>query len=165
MPTMPAGVFDCAEWVGGVEDLKLGLPQVWKYHYTPGMHESASIAELIINKEVWDSLPAQNQEAIRSATTETFLRWWVKWQKQNADAIEEMQTKHGTQILRTPPEILTEFFKAWDAIAQEEMAVNPFFKKVYESQKAYAAKVVPAKRFMFPPYALQADHYWPAKTQ
>jgi len=25
--------------------------------------------------------------------------------------------------------------------------------------------VVPAKRFMFPPYALQADHYWPAKTQ
>ena len=60
------------------------------------------------------------------------MRWWVKWQKQNADAIEEMQTKHGTQILRTPPEILTEFFKAWDAIAQEEMAVNPFFKKVYE---------------------------------
>ena len=23
----------------------------------------------------------------------------MKWQKQNADAIEEMRTKHGTQIL------------------------------------------------------------------
>jgi hypothetical protein len=32
-----------------------------------------------------------------------------------------------------------------------------------ESQKACAAKVVPAKRFMFPPYNLQADHYWPVK--
>jgi len=72
-----------------------------------------------------------------------------------------MQTKHGTHILRTPPEILTEFFKAWDAIAQEEMAVNPFFKKVYESQKAYAAKVVPAKRFMFPPYSFGANYYFP----
>jgi TRAP-type mannitol/chloroaromatic compound transport system substrate-binding protein len=161
VPSAERGVIDCAEWVGGIEDLRLGLPQVWKYHYTPGPHEMSSIGELIINTEVWAGLTPQQQEAIRSATTETFVRWWVKWQKQNADAIEEMQTKHGTQILRTPPEILTEFFKAWDAIAQEEMAVNPFFKKVYESQKAYAAKVVPAKRFMFPPYSFGANYYFP----
>ena len=104
VPAAERGTIDCAEWVGGIEDLRLGLPQVWKYHYTPGMHESASIGELIINKEVWDSLPAQQQEAIRSATTETFVRWWVKWTRQNADALEEMQTKHGTQILSTPRE-------------------------------------------------------------
>ena len=40
IPSAQRGVIDCAEWVGGVEDLRLGLPQVWKYHYTPGMHES-----------------------------------------------------------------------------------------------------------------------------
>jgi hypothetical protein len=34
---------------------------------------------------------------------------------------------------------------------------------VYEAQKAYAAKVVPAKRFMFPPYTLAADYYFPPK--
>ena len=67
IPSAQRGVIDCAEWVGGVEDLRLGLPQVWKYHYTPGMHESASIGELMINSEVWASLPAQQQEAIRSA--------------------------------------------------------------------------------------------------
>jgi TRAP-type mannitol/chloroaromatic compound transport system substrate-binding protein len=165
VPAAQRGVIDCAEWVGGIEDLRLGLPQVWKFHYTPGMHESSSVGELMINKDVWDGLTSQQQEAIRSATTETYVRWWVKWQKQNADAIEEMQTKHGTQILRTPPEILTEFFKAWDAIAKEEMAVNPFFKKVYESQKAYAAKVVPAKRFMFPPYSFAANHYFPPPSR
>jgi TRAP-type mannitol/chloroaromatic compound transport system substrate-binding protein len=161
VPSAQRGVIDCAEWVGGIEDLRLGLPQVWKYHYTPGPHEMSSIGELIINTDVWKSLSAQQQEAVRSATVETFLRWWAKWQRQNADAIEEMRTKHGTQILRTPPEILTAFFKAWDEIAKEESAKNPFFKKVLDSQREWASKVVPAKRFMFPPYSFGANYYWP----
>jgi TRAP-type mannitol/chloroaromatic compound transport system substrate-binding protein len=72
-----------------------------------------------------------------------------------------MRTKHGTQILRTPPEILIAFLKAWDEIAKEESAKNPFFKKVFASQHDYAAKVVPAKRFMFPPYSFAANYYWP----
>jgi len=161
VPAAQRGVIDCAEWVGGVEDLRLGLPQVWKYHYTPGMHEPSVIGELLINTEVWASLRPQHQEAIRSATTETFVRWWVKWQKQNADAIDEMRTKHGTQILRTPPDILIAFLKAWDEIAKEESDKNPFFKKVLDSQRAYAARVVPAKRFMFPPYSFAANYYFP----
>ena len=86
----------------------------------------------MINSEVWASLTPQQQEAIRSATLETFLRWWAKWQRQNADAIEEMRTKHGTQLLRTPPDVLIAFLKAWDEIAKEESAKNPFFKKVLE---------------------------------
>jgi TRAP-type mannitol/chloroaromatic compound transport system substrate-binding protein len=163
VPAAQRGVIDCAEWVGGVEDLRLGLPQVWKYHYVPGMHEPSVIGELMINSEVWASLPAQNQEAIRSATTETFVRWWVKWQRQNADAIEEMRTKHGVQILRTPPDILIAFLKTWDEMAKEESAKNPFFKKVYDSQRDWASKVVPAKRFMNPPYSFAANYYWPEK--
>jgi TRAP-type mannitol/chloroaromatic compound transport system substrate-binding protein len=163
IPSAQRGVIDCAEWVGGIEDLRLGLPQVWKYHYTPGMHESASIGEIIINSEVWASLTPQQQEAVRSSATETFMRWSARWQKQNAEAIEEMRTKYGTQILRTPPDVLLAFLKAWDEIAKEESAKNPFFKKVIDSQRAYAAKVVPAKRFMFPPYSFTANYYYPEK--
>ena len=165
LPAAERGTIDCAEWVGGVEDLRLGLHTVWKYHYTPGMHESSSVAELAINKDVWDSLPEQNREAIKSASTETFLRWWATFQRLNADAIEEFTTKHGVKLMTTPPEVNTAFLKTWDEFAAAEAARNPFFKKVYDSQRAYASKVVPAKRFMFPPYNLQADHYWPAKTQ
>jgi len=161
VPSAQRGVIDCAEWVGGIEDLRLGLPQVWKYHYSPGMHETNTMLELIINGDVWKSLTPQQQEAVRSATLETFVRWGVKWQKQNADALEEMRTKYGTQILRTPPDILIAFLKTWDEIAAEESAKNPFFKKVYESQREYAAKVVPAKRFMFPPYSFTANYYFP----
>ncbi|HZO03144.1 MAG TPA: TRAP transporter substrate-binding protein [Burkholderiales bacterium] len=163
IPSAQRGVIDCAEWVGGIEDLRLGLPQVWKYHYTPGMHESASIGELMINTDVWKSFTPQQQEAVRSATTETFLRWWVKWQRQNADAIKEMREKHGTQLLRAPPELLIAFFKTWDEIAKEESAKNPTFKKVLDSQREYASIVVPAKRFMFPPYSFAANYFFPEK--
>ncbi len=164
VPSAQRGVIDCAEWVGGIEDLRLGLPQVFKYHYVPGMHEPSVFAELLINNDVWTSLPAQQQEAIRSATVETIVRWWIRWQKQNADAMEEMRTKYGTVILRTPPDILIAFLKAWDEIAKEESAKNPFFKKVLDSQREYASKVVPAKRFLYPPYSFAANYYWPEKA-
>jgi hypothetical protein len=36
---------------------------------------------------------------------------------------------------------------------------------VLESQHAYAAKVVPAKRFMFPPYSFAANHYFPEQRK
>ena len=161
VPSAQRGVIDCAEWVGGIEDLRLGLPQVWKYHYTPAMHENNSFLELIMNGDVWKGLSAQQQEAVRAAVFDTFVRWGIRWQKQNADAIEEMRTKYGTVILRTPPAILVDFLKTWDTIAAEESAKNPFFKKVYDSQREYAAKVVPAKRFMFPPYSFAANYYFP----
>jgi TRAP-type mannitol/chloroaromatic compound transport system substrate-binding protein len=163
VPSAQRGVIDCAEWVGGIEDLRLGLPQVWKYHYTPGMHESNSMLELIVNTDVWKGFTPQQQEAWRSATLETFVRWGVRWQKQNADAIEEMRTKHGTQMLRTPPAILIDFLKTWDKMAAEESEKSPFFKKVLDSQREYASKVVPAKRFMFPPYSFAANYYFPEK--
>ena len=46
-------------------------------------------------------------------------------------------------------------------MADEESAKNPFFKKVLDSQREYASKVVPAKRFMFPPYSFAANYYLP----
>ncbi|TMI03761.1 MAG: hypothetical protein E6H43_04005, partial [Betaproteobacteria bacterium] len=147
------GVIDCAEWVGGVEDLRLGFQNVWKYHYTPGVHENVTIGEIVLNGDVWKSLSSTHQEIIKSAANETFLVWWAKWQRQNADAIKELQEKHGVRILRTPPDILIEFLKTWDTIA--------IFKKTLESQRAYASLVVPAKRFYFPPYSFAANYYWP----
>ena len=160
LPAAQRGVIDCAEWVGGIEDLRLGLHQVFKYHYTPGMHENNSMGELIINSDVWKSLTPQQQEWIKSATKDTILSGGAKWQKQNADAIDELVTKHGVQIRRTPADILTATLKAWDEVVKEESAKNEVFKKIVESQRAYASKVVPAKRYMFPPYSFAANHYW-----
>lgn len=163
IPSAQRGVIDCAEWVGGVEDLRLGFHNVWKFHYSPGVHENTTVGELLFNKTVWDGLSPQQQEWAKSAANETYLIWHAKWQRQNADALKEMQEKHGVQILQTPREILMEFIKAWDKIAEEEAAKNPFFKKVHDSQRAYATLVVPYKRFYFPPYSFMANHYFPPK--
>jgi TRAP-type mannitol/chloroaromatic compound transport system substrate-binding protein len=165
VPAAQRGVIDCAEWVGGVEDLRLGLPGVFKYHYTPGMHENNSIGELGFNLDVWKSFTPLQQEAVNSAVKDTFITWITRWQKQNADAIEEMIKKHGVQIRRTPPDILIATLKAWDEVASEYSAKSPIFKKVYESQREYAAKVVPAKRYMFPPYSFAANYYWPQEEK
>ena len=42
IPSAEHGVIDCAEWVGWVEDMRLGFQTVWKYHYSPGVHERTS---------------------------------------------------------------------------------------------------------------------------
>jgi TRAP-type mannitol/chloroaromatic compound transport system substrate-binding protein len=162
IPAAERGVIDCAEWIGGVEDLRLGFHNVWKYHYTPGMHESVTVGEVLFNRDIWDGLAPDLQEIIKSAATETFTRWWPRWQRQNAEALKELQGKHGVQILKTPDDILIEFLKTWDRIAAREAEKDPFFKRVLESQRAYAGLVVPAKRFMFAPYSFAADYYWPA---
>jgi TRAP-type mannitol/chloroaromatic compound transport system substrate-binding protein len=161
IPSAQRGVIDCAEWVGGVEDLRLGFHNVWKYHYTPGVHENVTIGEVLINGDVWKSLKPEHQELIKTVASETFVIWWAKWQRQNADALKELQEKHGVRILRTPGDILVEFLKTWDKIAAEEAAKSPFFKKTHESQRQYASLVVPAKRFMFPPYSFVANYYFP----
>ncbi|HEX7220696.1 MAG TPA: TRAP transporter substrate-binding protein [Burkholderiales bacterium] len=161
VPAAQRGVIDCAEWVGGVEDLRLGLPGVFKYHYTPGMHENNSIGEFGLNLDVWKSLSPQQQELFNIVINDAFIEWLTKWQKQNADAMDEMVRKHGVQIRRTPADILVASLKAWDEVAKENSAKNATFKKVYESQREYAAKVVPAKRYMHPPYSFAANYYWP----
>ncbi|HZM34724.1 MAG TPA: TRAP transporter substrate-binding protein [Burkholderiales bacterium] len=161
IPAAQRGVIDCAEWVGGVEDLRLGFANVWKYHYTPGMHENVTIGEVLMNMDVWKAMKPEHQELMKSVASETFVVWWAKWQRQNADALKELQEKHGVRILRTPPDILIEFLKTWDKVAAEEAAKSPFFKKTLESQRSYASYVVPAKRFMFPPYSFAANYYWP----
>jgi TRAP-type mannitol/chloroaromatic compound transport system substrate-binding protein len=161
IPAAQRAVIDCAEWVGGVEDLRFGFHNVWKYHYTPGVHENTTVTELLFNGDVWAALSPVQQEIVRAAATETFVIWWARWQRQNAEALKELQEKHGVRVLRTPPEILVAFLKTWDKIAEEEGAKNPFFKKVHDSQRAYASLVVPAKRFLYPPYSFVANHYFP----
>ena len=104
-----------------------------------------------------------DQEIIRAAATETMFRWWAKWQRQNAEALAELKDKHKVNVLETPADIHKEFLAAWDRLVAKESEKNPLFKKIWESQKAFASVSVPAKRLYYPPYSLAADHYWGKK--
>lgn len=160
LPAAERGVIDGAEWVGGVEDLRFGFHNVWKIHLTPGMHEQVTVGDILINKDVWNKLTPDLQAIIQAAATETFFRWWVRWQRQNADAYKEMVEKHKVQVFRTPDDILLTFVKGWDKLAQKWAAEDPFFKKVLESQRKYASQVVPYRRSTWPDYQFLSDYYW-----
>ena len=163
MPAAERGVIDCAEWVGGIDDLKFGFHTIWKWHYAPSLHEPVSIGELMINLDVWNGFSPADQELIKTVAWETLFWHWAKWQRLNAEAVEEFKTKHGVNVMFTPPDILKEFLAAWDRVAAREAEKNPVFKEVYELQRKWASVTVPMKKVYFPPYAIAADHYWPDK--
>jgi TRAP-type mannitol/chloroaromatic compound transport system substrate-binding protein len=164
LPAAERGVIDAAEWVGGIEDMRLGFHNVWKIHYTPSMHEPSPMGELLINKDVWQKLPPDLQEIVRIATKETLFRWFAWFHKQNAEAYRELTEKHGVQVLRTPDEVIFKIMEHWDKIAQREAAKDPFFKKVMESQKQYAALLVPYRLSTWPQYDMAGNHYWKEKV-
>jgi TRAP-type mannitol/chloroaromatic compound transport system substrate-binding protein len=163
VPAGQRGVIECAEFVGPAEDMRIGFHTVWKYAYMPSVHEPAAVAELMINGDVWKKLSEEQREIIKSAVMDATLRSRLVSNKLNAEAMDELRDKHGVHIESTPPEILTKILETWDQIAKDESAKSPFFKKVYESQRKYAAKVVPTRRQLYAPYEFGANYYWPTK--
>jgi TRAP-type mannitol/chloroaromatic compound transport system substrate-binding protein len=162
LPAADRGVIDCAEWVGPAEDMQIGFYSVWKNFYLTSTHEPATTLELLINGDVWKGLPKDQQEIIKSAAFEATVRAYLTTNLKNGNAVKELREKHGVTVHRTPDDILKKTLEAWDQIAKDEEAKNPFFKKVLDSQRAYASKVVSTRGLTHPEYKLSADHYWPA---
>ena len=65
---LQTGVIDATEWVGPYNDLALSLHTAAQYYYYPGWHEPGPTLEAFVNKDAWDSLPADLQEMISVAT-------------------------------------------------------------------------------------------------
>lgn len=163
IPAGERGVIECGELVGPAEDMTVGFHLIWKNYYVTSMHEPAGILEIYFNGDVWKALAPDLQEIVRGAAVEAALRSQTTYNRLNAEALAELREKHGVKVERTPDDILTKTLEVWDQMAKEEEAKNPFFKKVYESQRAYAAKVVPTRRYLDAPYAFGANYYWPER--
>jgi TRAP-type mannitol/chloroaromatic compound transport system substrate-binding protein len=157
---MERGVVDGVEWASPANDMSLGFQSVAKYYYMPSLHEPATIVELNVNKSVWDKLEPYLQEIIENSAIVVTWKWRAKWNYLDGLALKEAQEKHGVKVMRTPDDVLQKTIETWDKMAAEESAKNPFFKKVYESQRAYASIVVPTRRALWPEYSFLADHYW-----
>ena len=159
VPSAQRGVIDCAEWVGPSDDMLMGFHQVWKHFYAQSSHD-LSLLEIIINGDVWKALSPDLQAIVQAGAIEATLRSQNRRNRLDAEALEELRTKHNVIVHRTPPDILKKMLEAWDGIAAEEAAKNPFFKKVYDSQRAYASKVVTSRLVTAPSYNAIAGHYW-----
>ena len=163
VPAMERGVIEGAEWINCLEDKKLGLHKTAKFYYTPGMHEPVTGGQLMFNKEVWAKLPADLQEMVKVASVYATTMRNQAFNRETAEACQEL-LKEGVQMRRMPDDVLINFLNEWEKIQAEYAEKNPFYKKVIESQKAYAGSVVPFRLSWFPPYDLAGNYYWKDKV-
>lgn len=157
------GILDGAEFMCPTTDRQLGFQDVVKFYHAPGMHRSAGVLELLINKDSYDKLPADLKAIVDAAARENMLRAWLDLVAQNVRDLEELKAKHGVTLVETPKEVLVEILKSWDKVAARYVAKDPFFAKVYASQRDFARRMVPYKRSFYPDYRITADYYWPVK--
>ena len=163
VPAAERGLIECAEWASPVDDMKIGFHTVWKHYYMPSVHEISPILEVLFNLATWNKMPADQQQIMKTAAWEATVMQRLQTNLWNVDAMKELTEKHGVTIHRTPDDILKNILATWDKMVEEESAKNAFFKKVSDSQKAYAAKVVPLRGSAYPDYNFTRDHYWGKK--
>jgi TRAP-type mannitol/chloroaromatic compound transport system substrate-binding protein len=163
VPAMERGVIEGAEWINCLEDQKLGLHNVAKHYYTPGMHEPVTGGQLMFNKDVWAKLTPDLQELVKVASVYATVQRNFAFNRETAAACQEL-VKAGVQLHRTPDDVLKNFLDEWEKISAEYAEKNPFYKKAIESQKKYAEQIVPFKLSWFPPYEFAGQYYWKDKV-
>jgi TRAP-type mannitol/chloroaromatic compound transport system substrate-binding protein len=159
VPALERGVIDGADWINCYDDKVLGIDKVAKYHYAPGMHEPVTVGDFIINKAKYDALPADLKEIIKVSVQASYWNHFVRFHEKTAKACQEL-IKSGTKIVKTTDELNKRFLKVYDEIHNSNAAKDPFYKKVVDSQKQYAALVVPYRLSYWPPYQFIGEHYW-----
>jgi TRAP-type mannitol/chloroaromatic compound transport system substrate-binding protein len=139
------GVIDAAEFYNPSSDRLLGFPDVRKILMVQSYHQPVEFFELMFNKKKYESLPKDLQAIIKYAAIAESADFTWKMMDRNSKDLEEMKTKHGVKVVRTPKSVLQAQLKAWDEIIAENLT-DPFSVKVLESQKAWAARVVPLRQ-------------------
>lgn len=160
VPAIQRGVIDGAEFSDPSADMRLGLQDVAKYYYNPGIHQPTGFVELLVNKKKWDELTPSLKAIVEYGAMATTTDFDALMMDLNSKDMQTLIEKHKVQVMETPQEILVEVLKAWDKVAEKYTKENPFFAKVYQSQKKFAERIVPYRNIFTPPYGLAADHYW-----
>lgn len=142
IPAAQRGVIDAAEWIGPGEDIMLGFHNVWKHLYLQGLHQAISIGDVYVNKKWYDSLPANLRAVIDISMKATITDQTLTNISVNSKALETLVQQHGVIIEETPADYYPAYAKAAKTVIEKYLA-DPFFKKVYDSQLAWAKMTVP----------------------
>jgi len=139
--SLQTGVIDATEWVGPYNDLALGFHQVAKYYYYPGWQEPGPTLELIINKQLYDSLPQDLQAIIEVAARAINQDMLDEYTARNQKALDLLVNTHGVQLKKLPDPVLSKLKNITQKVLKDMVAKDPVFKKVYESQEAFKEQI------------------------
>jgi TRAP-type mannitol/chloroaromatic compound transport system substrate-binding protein len=139
VPALDRGLIDAAEFNNASSDRTLGFPDVVKNCMLQSFHQSGEQFEITFNKTKFNTLPAELKATIDVAVQASSADMSWKAIDRNSQDYAEMK-KQGIKFYKTPDAILIAQLDAWDKVIEKKSADNPLFKKVLESQKAYAAR-------------------------
>ena len=162
IPAMDRGVLDAAEFNNATSDRILGFPDVSKICMLQSFHQSSEQFEIIFNKKKFNSL-APDLQAILSYGTQAASQdmSWKAIDRYSKD-FAELQTKDKVKFYATPKSILVAQLNAWDKIIAKKSAELPMFKKVLDSQKAFAQRAVRWDLLVNVDMKIAYDHYFKA---
>jgi len=143
LPALEKGVLDAAEWCCPKPDMTFGFQKVAKHYYLEGLHQVVVNADLYINGDVWKSLSPGQQKAIEVSANASLMKTVAYRITENGKALKELVEKHGVILHDTPKEYFTEYSAAAMKNFQKNANENAFFKKVWDSQKAWADVSIP----------------------
>jgi len=143
LPALEKGVIDAAEWCCPKPDLTFGFQKVLKHYYLQGLHQVVVNADVYINGDVWKSLTDGQRKAMEVAADASLIRSMSYRIYENGKALKTLTEKHGVQLHDTPADYFPAYMEAAKKSLAKNAAENPFFAKVWQSQKDFAAIAVP----------------------
>lgn len=131
------GTIDALEWVGPSLDLKMGFQKISDYYYT-GWHEPATELQFMVNKAKFDALPPHLQAILTTAMELAAYDMYARSYHESALGLASLAKEFPNVKVRTfSPQIIAALKKANDELIKADMAKDPMFKKIMESQAAY----------------------------
>ena len=143
LPALEKGTIDAAEWCCPKPDSVFGFQKVLKHYYLQGLHQVVVNADLYINGDVWNKLTPHQQKAMQVAANASLTKSLAYRIIENGKALKDLVENHGVILHDTPSDYFTEYMNAARATLEKNAAENEFFKKVWDSQRAFAEIAVP----------------------
>ncbi|WP_119291601.1 TRAP transporter substrate-binding protein [Azohydromonas sediminis] len=159
VPALDRGLIDGAEFNNATSDRILGFADVVKNCMLQSFHQSTEQFEILFNKGKYDALPAELKAVIDYAVQAASADMsWKAIERNSQDYIE--LKKAGVKFYKTPDAILRAQLAAWDDIMKKKSAENPMFKKVLDSQRAFAERAGAWQNDYLVDFKMAWNHYF-----
>jgi TRAP-type mannitol/chloroaromatic compound transport system substrate-binding protein len=160
VPALDRGLIDAAEFNNASSDRLLGFADVVKNCMLQSFHQSGEQFEILFNKGKLEALPAELRNVITHAVEASSADMsWKAIQRNSQDYIE-LKTKDKVNFYKTPDAILRAQLAAWDKVIAAKSSENPLFKKVLDSQKAFAQRAGEWQNDYMVDFKMAWNHYF-----
>jgi len=164
-PAMKSGLIDAAEFNNPTSDSDFGMQDVSKHYHLASFHQSQEAFEITFNKKKFSGLAPELQKILEYASEAENSNFFWHNTLRYADDLVKLKNKLGVNVYRTPDGVMQDQLKAWDVIVDKFNKTDPFFKKVVNSQKAYAKKVMAYLLLNSPDYGMAYRHHFGEPTK